>query len=593
MKKIIILLMLAVLAGSGAALAQLEALTSPSAASGENKPAAPVDPLGRETPEGMVQGFIAAVAARDYEKAGRYLNLTAVPKNRRDTAGPELARQLQKLLERGGYLYARWQLSDQPTGHADDGLAANLERFGTIRTEEGAVDLLAERVEDPGAGLIWLVSASSVAAIPKWQESVAGGVLDRMLPQTLSRTLLWGVPVGHWLALILLVFVAYGVAWALTRLGRKVLWLVWPAARSERGQRLQDAVAVPLRIYLGVWIFAISAIFLGVSVVARQQIGRLTEILGWLTLAWLVWRIVDALADVGAERMARQGRSGAVAAVVLVRRIGKAVLMAIVVVALLDNLGFDVTAGLAALGIGGIAIALGAQKTVENLVGSLMLIADQPVRVGEVCTFTGITGTVEDIGMRSTRVRTLDRTVVSIPNGEFSSLKLENLSRRDRFWFHPTIGLRYETTPDQIRYLLVELRAILYAHPRVSPDPARVRFTGFGSETLNIEVFAYVHATDYSEYLEVQEDLNLRFMDAVASSGTTFAFPSRTIYLGKDTPPSGDRALDIGQRVKEWTDKGELQVPRFDSERIVALRDTIQYPGPGTAAAKRAERGTD
>ncbi|NJL09080.1 MAG: mechanosensitive ion channel family protein [Methylacidiphilales bacterium] len=253
------------------------------------------------------------------------------------------------------------------------------------------------------------------------------------------------------------------------------------------------------------------------------------------------------------------------------------------VAALLHVFGIDFTTALAALGIGGLAIALGAQKFFENLIGSLTLILDQPVRVGDFCRFGTALGTVEDIGMRSTRIRTLDRTVLTVPNGEFSALHIENFSRRDRFWFHPTLSVRYDTDPEQMRFLLQELRAMLYAHPRVDPDPARVRFIRLGAFSLDIEIFAYVYAVNMDDYLEVQEDLLLRCMEIVAKSGSGFAFPSQTLYVARDSGRDGEKATAARDSVKQWQEAGELQVPRFHPDRIRELRNTIDYPPPGAA----------
>lgn len=184
--------------------------------------------------------------------------------------------------------------------------------------------------------------------------------------------------------------------------------------------------------------------------------------------------------------------------------------------------------------------------------GSVTLVADQPVRVGDFCKVGDTVGTVEQIGMRSTRIRTNDRTIVTIPNGEFSSLKIENYAHRDRFWFHPILTLRYETTPDQIRFLLVQLRSVLISHPKVDPDPARVRFIELGAHSLNIEIFAYIHASDYSGFLEIKEDLFLRMMDVVEASGTGFAFPSQTLYVARDKGISGEKALEAEEKVRKW-----------------------------------------
>ena len=195
-----------------------------------------------------------------------------------------------------------------------------------------------------------------------------------------------------------------------------------------------------------------------------------------------------------------------------------------------------------------------------------------------MCKFGDTLGTVEDIGIRSSRIRTLDRTLVTVPNSQMASSSIENYSRRDKYWFHPKLTLRYDTTPDQMRYVLVRLRELLYAHPCVSPDPARARFVGFGSESLDIEVFAYVTASTFDEFLEVQEDLSLRIMEVVAEAGCAFAFPSRTLYLARDTPADADAVRTAEEQAREWARAGELPLPRFPPERIAALRDTIQYP---------------
>jgi MscS family membrane protein len=179
--------------------------------------------------------------------------------------------------------------------------------------------------------------------------------------------------------------------------------------------------------------------------------------------------------------------------------------------------------------------------------------------------------------MRSTRIRTNDRTVVTIPNGDFSSQRIENYTHRDRIWFHPTLGIRADATPDQIRFLLVELRSILYAHPKIDPESARVRFVGVGTSSYNLEIFSYVLTNDFNEFLEIQEDLLLRMMDVVDASGTGFAYPTQTLFLGRDTGTSEEKAQAAEEKVKTWREANDLQLPRFTPERIESLRNTIPY----------------
>jgi MscS family membrane protein len=267
----------------------------------------------------------------------------------------------------------------------------------------------------------------------------------------------------------------------------------------------------------------------------------------------------------------------------VVRKSVKILIATFAGVAVLHSFGVNIIAVLAGLGVGGIAVALAAQKTLENFIGGITLYADQPVRVGEFCRFGGTVGTVEEVGLRSTRVRTLDRTVVTIPNAEFSNLQIENFARRDRIWYHPTIRLRYETTPDQIRYVLVEVHRMLYAHPKVDSASARIRFAGFGNASLDLEVFSYVTVTDYGEYLEVAEDLNLRIMDIVAAAGSRLAFPSQTAYLEEGRGLDPDRAQAAEAQVQAWRERRELWLPRVPREKIAEIENTLEYPPDGSA----------
>jgi MscS family membrane protein len=198
---------------------------------------------------------------------------------------------------------------------------------------------------------------------------------------------------------------------------------------------------------------------------------------------------------------------------------------------------------------------------------------------------------VEAVGLRSTRLRTLDRTVVTIPNAQFSEMKLETFAARDKIRMIFKIGLRYETTPDQVRWILVELRKLLYAHPRVHEDPARIRFVGFGAYSLDLEVFAYAVTDDFNEFLAIQEDVLLRIMDVVEASGSGFAFPSQTLYMERGGGVDRERGETAAAEVAAWRERRELQLPHFSREAIDALDDTLDYPPRGSSLAGAGEAG--
>jgi MscS family membrane protein len=260
-------------------------------------------------------------------------------------------------------------------------------------------------------------------------------------------------------------------------------------------------------------------------------------------------------------------------------------LMAIAVIS--EHIGVPVAALAAGIGVGGLAFALAAQSTLENLVAGLTIYGDRPIRVGDFCTIGGVSGTVESIGLRSTRLRTLARTLVTIPNAEVAKHNLENFAVRDRMLLHTTLGLRYETTPDQLRYLLGRLRELFYGHPKVVDDGLRVRFIGFGASSLDIEIYLYVKATAKPAFMEICEDLNLRIMDIVDEAGAGFAFPSQTAYLARDTAPDPDRVRAAETRVEAWRESGELPFPDLADEAQDAVGDKLDYPPIGSPGNKR------
>lgn len=394
----------------------------------------------------------------------------------------------------------------------------------------------------------------------------------------------------QWTGLLVAVLVAAVLSWLLAVVGLSVVRRLASRTDSTLDDRFLDAAAGPLRLALGVVVYRSAMAPLRLGSGASDFLELLLRALFVVALTWLLMRVADVLADLVRERLEARGETTATALVQPGRRLVKGLVLALAAVAVLDAFGFNVAALLAGLGVGGIAVALAAQKTVENLFGGMTLYADRPVRVGDFCRFGDQVGTVEEIGIRSTRVRTLGRTLISVPNAEFSSMQLENYAARDRILIHTTIGVRYETTPEQLRYILVEIRKLLYSHERVAREPARIRFVSFGAYSLDLEIFAYVDTGDWNEFLGIREDLFLRIMDIVEESGSGFAFPSSTVYLGKDEPPPAERAKQVAEEVEAWREERRVFLPEFPPERIDELAGSVAYPPPGSPGAP--ERGS-
>ncbi len=539
----------------------------------------PEDSLGRRTPRGTVNGFVKAVAGQNYLTASRYLDLGEDLQTEGERI--KLVRGFQRLLDQGGNLLPYSRISDQSTGRTEDDLPSGIDRVGTINADEETFDILVEEVSGSEDAPLWLISSGTIERIAS--VNIEYSLLaERIIPDFLKGITWGGVSAGQWILLVLLVVISYVLAWFLIWVLLQILRLVWRKSRNESNDGIIKAFLLPIRIYAAVWLFVILSRELGISILVRQRLNETIVVIGVFALLLLFWRLNDFITSFSQRRMVERGQPSGLSVVLFLRRLFKVIIFIIGFIAVLGAVGVDVTAGIAALGIGGLALALGAQKSIENFVGSVTLIADRPLRVGDTCKIGDTFGTVENIGMRSTRIRTLDRTVVTIPNGELSSTKIENLAHRDRFWFHPVFTMRYETTADQMRYLLVELRKVLYSHPKVDPEPARVRFAEFGNASLNIEIFSYVLAANYDDYVEIKEDLLLRMMDVVEKSGTGFAFPSQTIYLAKDEGVSKEKTDKAEQSVRDQREKGDLPIPKFSREQIDSLKNSADYPPDGS-----------
>ncbi len=527
------------------------------------------DELKRDVPRTAMRGYLEAGRAGNYALAAAYLDLREVPPATRGQRGPVLARQLKAVLDRTLWVDLD-SLSEAPEGDREDGLPAKRDLVGTVETAKGPVPVYLDRVRREDGRPIWKIASATVSRVPVLYAEFGYGPLAEYLPAVFFDVRFLEVQLWQWIGLLAVVATAVALSWLATA----VIGQLGPAARSATG---------PLRLLIAVSLFAAGTYTLELAVPVQAFFAGLQKALAVVAVTWLIVRAIDVAARAMETRLIAREQASAVSIVALGRRTMKVLASGLAGLAILQNLGIDVTGVLAGLGIGGLAVALAAQKTVENLFGGVTLIADQPVRVGDFCRFGDKIGTVEEVGLRSTRVRTLDRTVVSIPNAAFSAMQLENYSKRDRMWFRHRIGLRYETTPDQLRYVLVELKKLLTAHPKVHPDPARPRFVGLGACSLDIEIFAYVATNDYDEFLAVQEDLLLRIMDLVRASGTGFAFPSQTIYAGADAGLDPEATRRAEEQVREWRAANALGLPYFRAEQLAAWRGVLDYPPKGSA----------
>ena len=498
----------------------------PGAPAAEESEEVAEDPFNRETPRSMVTGLLNTLAGSDDASIGAYLDL---PADREDQA-PVFGRALQAALDSGGSLAVYQELSSDPEGFLDDGLDPSLEDVGRFANGERRIILSREETEDGQP--VWRVSRRTLAALAAAVES---GEITPAQAAT-GGTQIGGAPLWDWVKLVGLLVLVFAVFRALAAL----IQLAIRRSVPEHSAFFQvlNAALPPLALLITLITFRNWSDAVEISIVARQVLLRYLGIFGWIAVAWFLLRLVDGSAFWLATRMERQQRRQGASIINFARRVLKVGLLILAGLGIFDTLGFDVTTGFAALGIGGLVLALGAQKSVENLVGSVSVLLDRPIQVGDFCRVGDIIGTVEDIGMRSTRIRTTERTLVTIPNGDFSSRQIENYAKRDRFLFNETIGLEYSSTPSQVRQAISIIENVLTAHEKVSEDPCRAKLRFFAADSLSIETYAYIEVPDYVESLNYRQEILLAIYDGFDEAGIPFAFPTQTVYLRREVSES-------------------------------------------------------
>src|SRR6516164_5474348 len=357
-----------------------------------------------------------------------------------------------------------------------------------------------QHVEFHNGMRVWLVSSDSLDKISQARQFLTETPIEKRLPQFLVTHEVFERRLWGWIFL----FVGGVLVWVAASLIAQGIRVLIGRFTSLNNMHAQDLVG-PLRLLLATSGFRAAIELAPPSAIVRLYMQRALALVFFLALAWFAAKVVDIATDRWRTRLDPRMRAMTFSILPLVRQVLKLLLFLFAILTVLSAWGYNTTTLLAGLGVGGLAVALAAQKTIENLFGGLSVIGDRPVLVGDFCRFGNRVGTITHIGLRSTRIRTLDRTIVSVPNGEFSSMALENISGRDKIWFHPTLNLRRDTTSDQLLQVLASFRQILTGHPKVEIGNMPVRFVGVGAYSLDIEVVAYVTTSDYDEFLALQQ----------------------------------------------------------------------------------------
>jgi MscS family membrane protein len=518
------------------------------------------DPLGRETPRGCVLGFVKAAQDEKYLTATEYFE---PPPSRRQGPAPvddeELVPQLLAILNQK-FTGPLNFLSREAQGNIDDGLPPDQEKVGGALGVRDDFPIYLIRVDDQHGRKLWYISGKSLEQVPEMYDSLKFPQIEKGIPKFLVAHRFLSMPLWQWLAMLVFVPVAIFFARLITLAGLSVL----RAWQKSRKQPLSPGKSVfyigPVTAVLAIVLHYIFVSYIGTSLLYRIYYRRV----GWILLIfasyWIIAAITRYLSQRIGESLTRRGMLAERSIVSLLRRFIEVVVFLFVTLAALHSLGLDVTTALAGVGIGGLALGLGAQKTFENMFGGVAILFDKVVQIGDVCKINNQVGVVQDIGLRSTRLRTAERTLLSIPNGIMATVTVENLRFRDKFLCQQLIRLRYDLSPDHVRFVLQQIRELLRGNPKVEDSSSRVRFIRFAEYSLEVELFCYILEPEYPDYLAAQEALLLEIMEHLERAGAVVALATQTTIVTQDSWVQPEKAKIINDAAQKLRDS-DLKSP--------------------------------
>jgi MscS family membrane protein len=519
---------------------------------------APIDPLGRETPRSALLGLLKYAERRDFATAARYFQQD--PGQGTDVV--QLANELQAL-------HTKFKgnidlLSDEPNGTVEAGLPPGEVRAGILKVGATTVDVILVRVDDPDSGKIWLLSKETVANIPQLyaqMESEGPTVVERMMPAALTERHLLDMSLAQWLVWLL----SIPLSWFLSRLLEFLLSAprrIWYKLRKLSFSSIwKTPLGMPLRCIVAILVHGIFVYLLDPPLLYRVYYARFLAALLVGCFAWLVSRITDRGFDHAVNRTRTQ-RAGGESILIVLQRLTRVLLMLIGFVGALAALGVNVRTTLAGLGIGGLALALGAQKSLENLLGGVSLLMDKALHIGNFCRIGNQLGTVEDIGLRSIKLRTRDQSLLVVPNGSLAQMQFENFGPRQKCLINQHFTLRIETRVEQLRLVLDRVQSMLDQQPAIEMGSSRIRVANFAGAAFELELWAYVKTSDWTAFTAIRQDVILKIAEIVEAAGTRFAAPTQLTYLSRDAGVDAEKANEFVRQETKLPANGEFPIPR-------------------------------
>lgn len=377
-----------------------------------------------------------------------------------------------------------------------------------------------------------LFAVASGDSLPSWYAKL----------DAFYETKFYGFTVGDLVISFSIILITFLLKNILTKVVFRTLSMMFSKTSTDVDDRLLDAAEKPLMVFVTVF-----GIYMAIVVFPLEQEWQDTVNLVYRAVSmgnffWLLWRISDVLLDVVALRAKARGTSLG-DFMPIIKKTLRVFLAVVGLIMVIDNLGYSVSGILATFGLGGAALALASKDTIANLYGAISIAVDRPFKVGDwIQVGDKVDGDVEEIGIRSTRVRTWPKAITVIPNSVLCNEYIINWSRMNKRRVRQILGVTYETTPEQMEQLLEDIRNLLRNTPDVNQEFFLVQFQDFGPSSLDILVYYFTNTIRWQPHLEVRERMNLEIMKLVAKNGCKVALPARSVYF------DGDRTRQITEK---------------------------------------------
>ncbi|MBM7035283.1 mechanosensitive ion channel family protein [Vibrio ulleungensis] len=535
-------------------------------------------------------------AQHAYAQVIRTLDLSLVPNRSRTVVIMEKTILLREVLDR---------LSDSVHANAPKLSEVNQNELRQWRFAN--TDIVIARQEFGDKADQFLFSATTLQSLPRWYRSMSvlpyyndnridyyqdflrspGPLFSKTFVASLPAFMnqLYGpLPLWQWFAVLSVIILCRILIKISFVLGRR-----WNSRWESKGLTWRTGRMFSLIGVVGILRLARKLIDDGIWITGSvyQIFTTLFLLAQFISLSLLIMATFNYLAEIYAFKK-HNGKHVDSSLITVLARIFGGLTIAVLGIYVIGYMGFSISPIVAGLGVGGLAVALAIRPLLENVINGLTLYADGGIKIGELCRYGDKLGIIESIGLRSTRIRTLERSLITIPNSEFANMEIDNLERRDKRRMEHVLRLRSEVTLDQLRVVIVNIRRALLQHPMIESDPVRVRLMGLGEYSININIMAYIRCRDNEEFMAVQEDILFSAINQVSNVGAKIAHSTQYQLMDTSTQPSAEHILNASQTVEQWHSDQNFPFPDFSAEYKYDIKDTILYPTTTSAVRQKS-----